>query len=148
MKNVKKVPIRYPKRGKDGQWLKITRFWLEERVAFDLERARNECLRRYGDHLLVTSMGRDHDEQEYLYRTKGPKIAAKPGRSWHEAGCAIDVDMAHLNKLTGSQQASEAFLAEFGFVRSCWETWHFENHRYWPRSKGVAGAIAYIGNAA
>lgn len=146
MRHTKTVPIRYPKRGRGGEWLKVTTLWLEERVAHDLEAARNECLRRFNDHLLITDMGRSHAQQETLYRQK-PKIAAKPGRSWHEAGLAIDVDMGHLNALTGGQAASEQFLAEFGWKRTCWESWHYENHRYWARSKGVASAITYIGNA-
>lgn len=145
MKHVTYVPIRYPKRDKTGEWTKLTKMWLEERAAKDLEAARNECLRRFGDHLLITDMGRSHAQQVALKRAK-PKLAATPGKSWHEAGLAVDVDMGHLNALTGSQQASEAFLAEFGWRRSCFETWHYENHKYYPRSKGVTGAIAYIGN--
>jgi LAS superfamily LD-carboxypeptidase LdcB len=124
----------------------VVEFWLEVRAAQALERARNECLRRFNDHLLITDAGRTYAQQVALKRAK-PKLAATPGKSWHEAGLAIDVDMAHLNALTGSQAASEAFLAEFGFKRSCWETWHYEFHDFWPRAKGVTGAIAYIGNA-
>lgn len=143
MKNITKLHIRYPRKIKND-YIVIT-VWLEKRVAMDLEKARNECLRRYNDHLLITDAGRTYEQQEQLKKAK-PKLAAKPGFSWHEAGMAIDVDMAHLNKLTGSQEASEKFLAEFGFKRTCWEPWHFENHKYYSRKQGVRGAIIYVGN--
>ncbi len=144
MIHTKKVAIRYPKMERNG-WARICRWWLEERVAADLEAARNECIRRFHDHLLVTSMGRTHQEQVDLFKAKG-KIAALPGTSWHEAGIAVDFDMGHLNELTGSQANSEKFLAEYGFARTCWERWHFENHRYFERKKGAKYAIRYIEN--
>ena len=146
MQHVTKMSLRYPKQKPDGTWAVVS-FWFEERVALDVEKARNEFLRRYQRPLLVTDGGRTYAQQAALKVAK-PRLAATPGKSWHEAGIAMDVDMAHMNQSTGCQANSEAFLAEFGFVRTVsTERWHFENHRYYTRSRGVKGAIAYIGNA-
>jgi len=146
MKHIKVVPIRYPHQQRDGTWLLVSTWWLEERVAVDLQAAQAACRKRYGNYLLIVSLGRTHAQQVALKKEK-PSLAATPGKSWHEAGLAIDVDMDHLNKLTGSQKASEKFLGEFGWIRTvAAERWHFENHKYWPRADGVVGAIKYIEN--
>jgi hypothetical protein len=145
MRHTRNVACRYPKRGRNGQWIKITTFWLEEHAAVAFERARNECRRRFNDDLLATDFGRTHAQQVALKAQK-PRLSATPGTSWHEAGMAIDFDMGHLNSITGSQAKSEDFLAEFGWRRSCHETWHFEYHDFWSKTKGVKAAIAYIGN--
>lgn len=55
-----------------------------------------ELAKTYGIDLLVTSTYRDHEAQAELYaqgRTKPGKIVtnAKPGQSWHNWGCALDV---------------------------------------------------------
>lgn len=145
MRHTTKIQFRYPKRLKDGTWAKVT-FWLEARAAASAERMRNEFKRRYGMDFLVTDGGRTNAQQVALRKAK-PTLAAKPGSSWHEAGLALDIDMGHVNAATGSQAQSEAFMAEFGWHRSCFETWHFEYHVDYARSRGVKGAIAYIGNS-
>jgi D-alanyl-D-alanine dipeptidase len=143
MINTSNIDFRYPQKDKKGEW-KIVTFWLERNAAKQAEKARNECLRRFGAPLIVTDAGRTHQQQVNLFAAK-PKLAAHPGKSFHEAGAALDVDMGHLNALTGSQAKSEKFLAEFGFVRTCWETWHFEYHGLFQH-KDVKKAIAYIEN--
>ncbi len=148
LKHIKRVAARYPLKMKDGTWKKLTNWWLEERAAASFEAMRNEFLRRYGDDLLVVSMGRTHAEQVHLYAIK-PKLAARPGRSWHEGGCAVDFCMAHAIESTGSQATFERYAEEFGWKRTVsYERWHFEYHSFIPRARGAPWAIAYVGNNA
>jgi len=141
MINILFIDFRYPQKDKKNQW-KIVKFWLEANAAKAAEKMRNEFLRRYKLPILITDAGRTHQQQVNLHAAK-PELAATPGKSFHEAGAALDVDMGYMNVITGSQEKSEKFLAEFGFVRSCWETWHFEFHGLFKHSD-VKKAIAYI----
>lgn len=144
MKNTARVEYRYPLKRKDGSWSKVTG-WLEQRAALSFEAMRNEFRRKYGRDLLVTDSGRTYAQQAALKKAK-PRLAATPGKSWHEAGLAIDVAVGY-EYLKLTQKQIEAFMSEFGWVRTVsTEPWHFEWHVHHPRSKGVVSAIAYIGN--
>lgn len=79
----------------------------------------------------INSAFRTHDEQKRLYelfRLKVRKaVAAKPGYSLHESGCAIDIDVIDGY---GQPKPALAWLREhagqFGFIDSVGtEPWHW-----------------------
>ncbi len=97
-----------------------------ERMAADARTA--------GQSLLVTSGWRSYQQQRYLWRRYrqglGPK-AARPGRSNHNRGLAVDL-------VVGSEEASPTYdwlagnACRFGFRRTvASEPWHWE---YRPKS--------------
>lgn len=74
-----------------------------------------------GKSVVVTSGSRTSAQQEALYR-KDPKKAAKPGRSLHEFGLAMDVNSVDLNALD-----ELGLMRKYGFTRPIGgETWHME----------------------
>jgi hypothetical protein len=147
MKNTREVPCYYYE-GANGKLYRKTNWWLEDHAARALEAVRNDFQENVapGRKFPIVSAGRTHAEQAYLKKIK-PTLAATPGRSWHEAGMAIDIAVAYLLKTFTTQSALEAFMAKHGWIRTVKkENWHFEYHGFWPREKGVTGAIAYIEN--
>jgi hypothetical protein len=95
-----------------------------------------------GKTLLVTSGLRTREQQEKLwaaYQAGRGAPAARPGRSLHESGLAVDID----NSSTGGADAIDrmGIAAKYGFYRPFKnspgkkkELWHFENH-YYARGK-------------
>lgn len=74
-----------------------------------------------GKSVLVTSGWRSTAKQEELYR-KDPSKAAKPGRSLHEFGLAMDVNSTDLD---GLEEAG--LMRKYGFTRPVGgEPWHTE----------------------
>lgn len=74
-----------------------------------------------GKSILVTSGYRSSAQQEALYR-KDPSNAARPGRSLHEFGLAVDVNSADLNQLD-----KMGLMRKYGFTRPVGgEPWHME----------------------
>lgn len=74
-----------------------------------------------GKSVVVTSGTRTTAQQEALYR-QDPKKAAKPGRSLHEFGLALDVNSVDLNALD-----ELGLMRKYGFTRPIGgETWHME----------------------
>lgn len=139
MKNTKVIEA-YSHLGNKREW------WLEERAAEAFERMRNEWQRVRKSKFRISDAGRTHAEQVAVKKLKG-KLAATPGKSWHEAGLAIDVDVAYLKSVTGmSQQQLEDWMAAFGWIRTVKnENWHFEYHQD-VRRFNVGKQIEYIGN--
>ena len=89
--------------------------------------------REDGVSLAVTSGYRSRREQRFLYQRYrqglGPK-AARPGRSNHQRGLAVDLVVGDVTSLTYDWLASHA--CRFGFRRTVpSEPWHWE---YRPRS--------------
>lgn len=74
-----------------------------------------------GKKIQVNSAFRSMAEQEELYRTKPPGIAAKPGSSMHNYGFAIDISSADANALV-----QMGLMQKWGFERPVMpkETWH------------------------
>ena len=76
-----------------------------------------------GNKLQVNSGYRSFKQQERLYKTMPAGKAARPGRSMHNYGYALDVQSAHANVL-----ANSGLLAKFGFHRPVsGEAWHVED---------------------
>ena len=74
-----------------------------------------------GKKVIVTSGARTTQEQEALYR-KNPQKAARPGRSLHEFGLALDVNSPDLDAM---DQAG--LMRKYGFTRPVGgEPWHME----------------------
>ncbi len=74
-----------------------------------------------GEKVVVTSGTRTTAEQEALYR-KDPTKAAKPGRSLHEFGLAVDIDSKTLNRMD-----EMGLMKKYGFTRPIGgEPWHVE----------------------
>jgi hypothetical protein len=175
MKHTRKIRARYPQM-KGGEYVVVSHFWLEEcaAVAFEAMRDHLDTLCP-GAVFCITDAGRTHAQQVALKAAKG-KWAATPGRSWHEAGMAIDVyveqvastlraillrpvtpgceaEVARLQSVyttSGRQALLEAYLLSFGWKRTVrLEPWHFQ---YLPSMGVVKGSvtagIAYIGNGA
>lgn len=74
-----------------------------------------------GEKVIVTSGTRTTAEQEALHR-KDPTKAAKPGRSLHEFGLAVDIDSKTLNRME-----EMGLMKKYGFTRPIGgEPWHTE----------------------
>lgn len=74
-----------------------------------------------GKKVIVTSGSRTSEEQAALYR-KDPSKAAKPGRSLHEFGLALDVSPEDLNTME-----KMGLMRKYGFTRPVGgEPWHAE----------------------
>ena len=74
-----------------------------------------------GNKAVVTSGFRTTEQQAEAYR-KDPKKAAKPGRSLHEFGLAIDMDSKTANKME-----ELGLMRKYGFTRPVGgEPWHLE----------------------
>ena len=74
-----------------------------------------------GKSVIVTSGYRDAATQEALYK-QDPTKAAKPGRSLHEFGLALDVNSADLDELD-----KLGLMRKYGFTRPVGgEPWHTE----------------------
>ncbi len=74
-----------------------------------------------GKKIIVTSGYRSTQEQEALYR-KNPRKAARPGRSLHEFGLALDVNSTDLDALDKA-----GLMRKYGFTRPVGgEPWHME----------------------
>lgn len=89
-----------------------------------------------GVPLRVTDTFRTNTEQINLYRRK-PKLAARPGRSRHEYGDALDIDQSQVPTLE-----KLGLIDKYGFTRpaiSKGETWHLELPRFEDASKIAAG---------
>lgn len=74
-----------------------------------------------GKSVIVTSGFRSYKQQEELYR-KDPTTAAKPGRSLHEFGLALDVNSKDLDAMD-----KLGLMRKYGFTRPvAGEPWHTE----------------------
>lgn len=74
-----------------------------------------------GESVVVNSGSRTKEQQEALFR-KDPSKAAKPGRSLHEFGLALDVDSKILEKME-----QMGLMRKYGFTRPVGgEPWHTE----------------------
>jgi len=135
-----KVVLAYSHLGNKKTW------WLEEKAALAFEAMRNHWQDTYGCKFRISDAGRTHAQQTALKLAK-PTLAATPGKSWHEAGMAIDVDVTYLKEQTHlSQQELEAWMAQYGWKRTVKkENWHFEYHIDIPRND-VTAEIRYIEN--
>lgn len=78
--------------------------------------------------LSIESARRSTEKQAKLYAAN-PKVAAKPGRSLHERGKALDIDRA-----TAGELESMGLLSKYGFARDVkGEPWHL-SYRGQPAS--------------
>ena len=72
--------------------------------------------------LNIESARRTTEQQEKLYR-ENPTLAAKPGRSLHEQGRALDIDRA-----TAGELEKMGLLQKYGFARNVkGEPWHISH---------------------
>lgn len=106
--------------------------WLHHAAAAAFQRMSTEA-RAEGVSLRVTSGYRSRREQRWLYdryrKGLGPK-AARPGRSNHQRGLALDLVVGDVTTPTYDWLASNA--CRFGFRRTVQsEPWHWE---YRPRT--------------
>jgi hypothetical protein len=94
-------------------------------VKKNFEEMAAEYKQKTGKDILITSGYRSSEEQARLYASKPKGMAAKPGRSMHEYGMAIDIDPSNANDL-----ANMGLLSKYGFDRpylyNRGETWHIE----------------------
>lgn len=139
MKHVKNI-LAYSHLGNKRTW------WLEEKAALSFEAMRNHWQDIYGCKFRISDAGRTYEQQQALKIAK-PNLAAAPGKSWHEAGLAIDVDVSYLKEQSGmTQNELEYWMKQYGWKRTVKnENWHFEYHLDIPRND-VAAAIGYIEN--
>lgn len=96
----------------------------------------NEFRNQFGMDMHITDAYRTYEEQEYLYRTKPPGYAAKPGTSKH--GWALAVDLGSGINQFGTPQYDwmMANAGKYGWKNPEWaqqggstpEAWHWE---YW-----------------
>ena len=98
-----------------------------------------------GGPIRVSSGYRSTESQARLY-AKYPARAAKPGRSLHEYGVAVDVDREDANKLAGL-----GLLGKYGFWRPLMrphirnkEPWHLERKGLVYSAIRTAGYIPVV----
>jgi hypothetical protein len=91
-----------------------------------------------GKQLTLTSGKRSEEQQERLYRTMPPGMAAPPGRSLHNYGLAVDMDKSQANEL-----ANLGLLQKYGFNRPV----KGEPHHVQPVGMTLAAARAGIYSA-
>ena len=76
-----------------------------------------------GRSILLKSGFRSRAQQEALYRSKPPGMAAKPGNSLHEFGLAVDINSADAN-----QMEKAGVMKKYGLTRPVGkEAWHIES---------------------
>lgn len=76
---------------------------------------------RTGKKVQVNTAFRSYEEQAALHR-QNPRKAARPGRSLHEFGLAIDMNTVDINALEKA-----GLMRKYGFTRPVGgETWHIE----------------------
>lgn len=99
-----------------------------------------------GKKVQVNSGFRTRAMQEALYRTKPKGMAAKPGRSMHEFGLAVDISSAQANEM-----AKRGLLEKHGFWRPLMEphikrkeAWHIEHKSI---GKAIKDKLHEIGTA-
>lgn len=94
-----------------------------------------EYKQRGGKHPVnVNRAFASYEQQEALFKKYGPGRAARPGRSAHNFGVAIDIDRAAANEM-----AEMGLLDKYGFDRPVrGEPWHLQ-------VKGVSAAMARQG---
>jgi peptidoglycan DL-endopeptidase CwlO len=148
MKNIKRFPCYFPRDSKNI--VKVNTWWLRDEAADAFGSMRNAYQALFpGLKFLITSAGRTHDQQIVLYKQK-PGLAARPGNSWHESGCAADLAISIMKAQCGwTQEEFQDFALKFGFHRTvAREPWHFEFHSdAIPRTNAMQKAsIKYIGN--
>jgi hypothetical protein len=91
-----------------------------------------------GKKLQINSGFRSPEEQERLFKSMPPGMAASPGSSLHNFGLAIDVQSAQANEL-----ANLGLLEKYGFVRPiASEKWHMQ-----PAGVTVAAAKSGVYSA-
>lgn len=80
------------------------------------------------DELTLESAYRNIEHQKRLKKKK-PKLAAEPGKSWHNLWLSIDITESdrYSKKIWGVQWLRE-MAAKFNFNPLNWEDWHFD---YW-----------------
>lgn len=109
-------------------------YYLRADAAQAFKRMREACLAECGEDLPVSTAFRTWDEQQALFDSLGPTVAAKPGYSNHQNGIALD-----LHGLNPAQpnyrRTRDAWLNEraaaFGWTRtglnfSHVEQWHLD----------------------
>lgn len=105
------------------------RHFLETKAA-TAWRAMDDAALADGLILHINSAWRSYEAQAALYarwELQGGAQPAKPGRSNHHNGIAVDINRAHDNGRTDKWLAENA--GEFGFVKPySWEPWHWEKH--------------------
>lgn len=84
--------------------------------------AAEEYGQKTGKSITVTSGYRSYEHQQQLFKKYGPGRAARPGRSLHEFGLAIDANSADLNAME-----KLGILKKYGLTRPVGgEPWHVE----------------------
>jgi D-alanyl-D-alanine dipeptidase len=97
-----------------------------------------------GGRLVISDMFRPHAMQADLFRRK-PHLAARPGKSYHEAGLAFDFDVSAIGI---SRAAFHAIVLARGWRPIQKESWHIEHSYTSLGYKTLSAAIAAVGNAA
>lgn len=94
---------------------------LNDQVKSNFAKMAHEYFMATGKRIQVNSAFRSMAEQEELYKTKPPGIAAKPGSSMHNYGFAIDISSGDANALV-----QMGLMQKWGFERPIMpkETWH------------------------
>jgi hypothetical protein len=92
-----------------------------------------------GKKLIINSAYRSQEEQANLYRTLPEGRAARPGRSMHNYGMAVDISSSQGNELEQS-----GLLSKYGFARpiKSKEPWHLQ-----PAGVSLAAAKAGVFSA-
>lgn len=82
-----------------------------------------ERVKALGGEIVISDMFRSHLMQVKL-RAEKPKLAAPPGRSYHEAGLAFDIDVSR--QIIGFRHL-EAIMNSEGWTTIKGEHWHWQH---------------------
>ncbi len=117
--------------------MKINTDDLDPTVLYNLKAMGWEYYQKHGKKMHLNSAFRSFAEQDRLFKTMKPGMAARPGNSMHNYGLAVDIDSADIDSAK-----NDGLMKKYGFhtpVKG--EGWHIEPtgiDRKGIRTKGVA----------
>lgn len=79
-----------------------------------------------GIGIRITSGWRSPERQKQLYRQKGPRLVATPGKSFHEYGFAVDIQTSPPRALSRVGRIAEEFGLRWGGRFKQKEPWHID----------------------
>lgn len=108
--------------------------YLRDDATDSLVSMNNSFKKEFGNDMGITDAYRDYEEQEYLFKTKPPGMAATPGKSNHGWALAVDYGTGINRFGTPQHEWMKKNAGKFGWQHPKWaqqgqsnaEAWHWE----------------------
>lgn len=108
--------------------------YLRSDATDSLIKMNNDFKEKFGTDMGITDAYRDYEEQEYLYKTKPPGMAATPGKSNHGWALAVDYGTGINRFGTPQHKWMKDNAGKYGWQHPEWaregqknaEAWHWE----------------------